>query len=63
MDELKKRIGYLEEKVKKLTIEVIMQGKLHRKYFKYAKCGKAAPEAKFETEHQKLIKEYTVNWE
>ena len=54
MDDLENRIGYLDETIKvvnnvkeqRLSIDIVMQGKRHRKHLKYAKCGKAAAETK-----------------
>ena len=71
MDDLEKRIGYLEEnekvvdnvKEQRLSIDIVMQGKRRRKHIKYAKCGKATAEAKAEALRQDLINEFTVYWD
>ena len=71
MDDLEKRIGYLEEnekvvdnvKEQRLSIDIVMQGKRHRKHIKYAKYGKAAAVTKAESGRQELINDSTVNWD
>ena len=71
IDVLEKRIAYLEGKIKvvdnvkgqRLSIDIVMQGKRHRKHIKYAKWGKAAAEAKAEAVRQGLNNEFTLKWD
>ena len=64
MDDLEKKIKVVDNvKEQRLCIDIVMQGKRHRKHIPYAKCGKVAAEDKAEAVRQVLLNEFTVNWD